>query len=96
MINTVRGRLTLWYVSVLALVLATFSVILYALMSRSLYERMDSGLRSIIEVSTRSLTNDTEEGARRIEESRSSCSRGRTDLSALRSVTAKPWALPLH
>ncbi|MGH9832587.1 MAG: sensor histidine kinase [Blastocatellia bacterium] len=62
MINTVRGRLTLWYVSVLALVLVTFSVILYALMSRALYERMDSGLRSIIEVSTRSLTNDIEEG----------------------------------
>jgi heavy metal sensor kinase len=62
MINTVRGRLTLWYVSVLALALVTFSIILYALMSRALYERMDSGLRSIIEVSTRSLTNDTEEG----------------------------------
>lgn len=62
MINTVRGRLTLWYVSALALVLATFSITLYILMARTLYVRVDDGLRSIIQVSIRSLSNDAEEG----------------------------------
>jgi heavy metal sensor kinase len=49
-------------VSVLALVLATFSVTLYFLMARSLYKRVDDGLNSIIEVSIKSLGNDAEEG----------------------------------
>jgi two-component system OmpR family sensor kinase len=62
MINTVRGRLTLWYVTVLALVLAIFGAAFYVLLSRTLYARIDNGLRSLIEVSTRSLSNDLEEG----------------------------------
>jgi two-component system OmpR family sensor kinase len=62
MINTVRGRLTLWYVAVLALALAAFGAAFYLLASRALYKRVDSGLRSLIEVSIRSLTNDAEEG----------------------------------
>ncbi len=62
MINTVRWRLTLWYVSALALVMIAFSVILYALASRALYQRLDDGLRSLIEVSAKSLRNDAEEG----------------------------------
>jgi two-component system OmpR family sensor kinase len=62
MLETVRWRLTLWYVSALALVLAAFSLTFYLLISRALYNRMDGGLRSIIEVSTRSLVNDIEEG----------------------------------
>jgi len=62
MFNTVRGRLTLWYVSVLAIVLVAFSVGVYMLLSRALYARVDDGLRSTIEISTRSLSNDIEEG----------------------------------
>ena len=62
MINTVRGRLTLWYVTVLALVLTIFGAAFYILLSRALYTRVDNGLRSLIEVSTRSLSNDLEEG----------------------------------
>ncbi|HKX28428.1 MAG TPA: heavy metal sensor histidine kinase [Blastocatellia bacterium] len=62
MINTVRGRLTLWYVSVLALVLVAFSVSLYVLAARTLYARLDNSLRSLIEISTKSLSNDLEEG----------------------------------
>ena len=62
MINTVRGRLTLWYVTALALVLAIFGAAFYVLLSRALYARMDNGLLSLIEVSTRSLSNDLEEG----------------------------------
>jgi two-component system, OmpR family, sensor kinase len=62
MIDTVRGRLTLWYVTALALVLAIFGVAFYVLLSRALYARVDNGLRSLIEVGARSLSNDLEEG----------------------------------
>jgi len=62
MINTVRGRLTLWYVTVLALVLAIFGAAFYVLLSRALQARVDNGLLSLVEVSTRSLSNDLDEG----------------------------------
>lgn len=62
MINTVRGRLTLWYVSALALILILFSVAVYAIFSRALHRRVDHALRSTIEISITSLTHDTQEG----------------------------------
>ncbi len=62
MINTVRGRLTLWYVSALALILVLFGVAVYVLLSRALHRRVDSALRSTIEISITSLTHDTQEG----------------------------------
>ncbi|MGA9771872.1 MAG: heavy metal sensor histidine kinase [Blastocatellia bacterium] len=61
-LDSVRVRLTLWYVGVLALVLISFSVMVYTLLSRSLYHRVDEGLQSSIEVAIKSLTNDLEEG----------------------------------
>jgi heavy metal sensor kinase len=42
--------------------LAAFSLILYVLAARALYQRLDDDLRSLIEVSTKSLGNDAEEG----------------------------------
>lgn len=71
MIQTVRWRLTLWYMSVLALVMVAFSFTLYALLSRALYNRMDTGLRAVIEISIRSLSNDLEEGQSRESAARS-------------------------
>jgi two-component system OmpR family sensor kinase len=62
LLDSVRVRLTLWYVSVLALVLVAFSAAVYVLLSRSLHQRVDEGLRSVVEVATKSLTHDTEEG----------------------------------
>jgi two-component system, OmpR family, sensor kinase len=62
MINTVRGRLTLWYVSALALILVTFGAAVYVMLSRALHRRVDDALRSTLEISITSLTNDTEEG----------------------------------
>jgi heavy metal sensor kinase len=62
MINTVRGRLTLWYVAVLALALAAFGATFYFLASRALYTRVDNDLRSLIGLSNISLIHDTEEG----------------------------------
>ena len=64
-LDSVRVRLTLWYVSILAFVLVVFSVVVYELLSRSLNERVDDGLRSVVSVATVSLTHDTEEGQTR-------------------------------
>jgi two-component system, OmpR family, sensor kinase len=62
MINTVRGRLTLWYVSALALILVVFGVAVYVMLSRALHRRVDEALRSTLEISVTSLTHDTQEG----------------------------------
>src|SRR5688500_1881388 len=62
MLNTVRGRLTLWYVSALALILVTFGVSVYVMLSRALHRRVDEALRSTLEISTTSLTHDAQEG----------------------------------
>ncbi|HYO64021.1 MAG TPA: heavy metal sensor histidine kinase [Pyrinomonadaceae bacterium] len=62
MINTVRGRLTLWYVNALALILVAFGVAVYVMLSRALHRRVDEALRSTLEISITSLTHDTQEG----------------------------------
>ncbi|HEY0726876.1 MAG TPA: hypothetical protein VGD38_02330 [Pyrinomonadaceae bacterium] len=62
MIDTVRGRLTLWYISSLALILILFGISVYVMLSRALHRRVDEGLRSTIEISITSLTHDTQEG----------------------------------
>lgn len=62
MLESVRARLTLWYVSVLALVLAAFSFGIYALLSNALYARVDEGLRSVVDITIKSLANDIDEG----------------------------------
>src|SRR5262249_55015750 len=62
MFNSVRTRLTLWYVSVLGVVLVASSITLYVLESRALYANMDNDLRSFLEVTVRSFENDLKEG----------------------------------
>ena len=46
MFDSVRVRLTLWYLGLLALVLIVFSAGVYALLRQSLYERLDSAVRN--------------------------------------------------
>ena len=46
MFGSVRLRLTLWYVCVLALALVAFGALVYGLLRRGLYDRVDSGLRA--------------------------------------------------
>ena len=65
MFESVRARLTLWYVSALALILIIFGVAVYVMLSRALHRRVDQALSSTIEISIRSLTNDAEEGQSR-------------------------------
>jgi heavy metal sensor kinase len=62
MIDSVRSRLTLWYVSILAGVLVLFSVGVYGWLSRVLHERLDTNLRALVEVAATSLRHDTAEG----------------------------------
>jgi two-component system, OmpR family, sensor kinase len=62
MVDSVRTSLTLWYVSILALVLVVFSIGVYSLMSRALYARVDENLRSVIQITIKSLSHDAEEG----------------------------------
>jgi len=62
MLDSVRVRLTLWYVGVLALVLVGFSAALYALVSRSLYEDLDDNLRLSLETVAVKLVRELGEG----------------------------------
>jgi two-component system OmpR family sensor kinase len=62
MIDTVRTRLTVWYVSMLAFVLIGVIAVIYVLLSRALYQRIDDNLYSVIGIATTSLANDLAEG----------------------------------
>jgi heavy metal sensor kinase len=62
MIDSIRAKLTAWYVSVLASVLITFGVGTYLMLSQVLYERVDSGLRLLIDIATSSLAHEANEG----------------------------------
>ncbi len=45
MFKTIRARLTLWYIALLALILIAFSAALYFTLARSLYQQVDNTLR---------------------------------------------------
>lgn len=62
MINSIRTRITLWYVGVLATLLVAFSVGVYSLLARSLYSKVDENLRANVQVAITSLNHDAEEG----------------------------------
>jgi heavy metal sensor kinase len=62
MLDTVRARLTLWYVSLLAAILVVVIVMIYVLLARALYVRIDDSLRVITQIVATSLANDLAEG----------------------------------
>ena len=62
MIETVRARLTLWHVSVLAAALLLVGGLIYVLLARALYARIDDNLDAVVHVAMTSLTNDLAEG----------------------------------
>src|SRR5687768_15636657 len=62
MLDTVRTRLTAWYVSLLAAILFVVIAMIYVLLSRALYARIDDGLRAVLQIATTSLDNDLGEG----------------------------------
>ncbi|MBI1765310.1 MAG: HAMP domain-containing protein [Acidobacteria bacterium] len=63
MVDSVRTKLTLWYVGVLALVLLAFSTGVYALAARKLNARLDAGLRTTVEGTARLFVHEKEEGS---------------------------------
>jgi two-component system, OmpR family, sensor kinase len=62
MLDTVRTRLTLWYIGVLALALIVFSIGVYAMMARKLGGRLDTGLQTAMEGTARLFEHEKEEG----------------------------------
>jgi two-component system, OmpR family, sensor kinase len=62
MLDSVRTRLTLWYIGVLALALALFSVGVYSLLGHTLRQRLDEGLRASIKAAAASLAHEIDEG----------------------------------
>ena len=61
-IETVRGRLTAFYVTVLALVLLIVGGLIYGLLARALYSRVDDNLHALVQITATSLANDLAEG----------------------------------
>jgi heavy metal sensor kinase len=62
MLETVRARLTLWYVSLLAAILLVVLGMTYVLLARSMYQRIDDGLQVLSQIAATSLANDLGEG----------------------------------
>lgn len=62
MIQSLRGRLTVWYVSVLAIVLVSVSLMIHVLLGRELHDRIDENLRAVTGIAVTSLSNDLAEG----------------------------------
>jgi two-component system, OmpR family, sensor kinase len=60
--ESVRARLTLWYVSVLAAILIVSIALIYLLLARALYARIDETLHAVMQIAQTSLTNDLNEG----------------------------------
>jgi heavy metal sensor kinase len=60
-IETVRGRLTAYYVSMLAATLVIVGGLIYVLLARALYSRIDDNLIGLVDIATTSLTNDLDE-----------------------------------
>jgi len=60
MFHSVRARLTLWYVAVLALVLVAFSISVYAVVTAILYDSLDTELGATIDETRLSLVYEIE------------------------------------
>jgi heavy metal sensor kinase len=61
MLDSVRVRLTLWYVGVLGLLLIGFSVAVYSVMSRVLYGRVDAVLSPVVGGTVSMLAKESDE-----------------------------------
>jgi len=60
--ESVRARLTLWYVSLLAAILIVSIALMYVLLARALYVRIDDTLHAVVQIAHTSLANDLNEG----------------------------------
>ena len=62
MIETVRARLTLWYVSILAAALIVVAALIYILLARAMFVRVDEAVIAGVQIAITSLANDLKEG----------------------------------
>ncbi len=62
MLNSVRTRLAIWHVGILAVVLVSFSLGVYLVLSHNLYQRLDDNLRTTATDTGLSLANDIRDG----------------------------------
>ena len=62
MLDTIRARLTAWYIAVLGTVLVTVSVLTYLLLARAIYARIDDGLHAAAHLAATSLGRDVAAG----------------------------------
>ena len=74
MLETVRSRLTLWYVTILAAILVVVIALIYVLLARALYVRVDDSLHAVVRIAATSLTNDLHEGQDQDDAARSTSS----------------------
>jgi heavy metal sensor kinase len=58
-LHSLRFKLTLWYVFILAILLVAFSSLLYLLLAKSLYQNVDNKLRSLAELIASDATSPT-------------------------------------
>jgi heavy metal sensor kinase len=70
-IETVRARLTWWYVSVLAVILLLVGGLIYVLLARALYARIDENLHAVMQIAMTSRANDIAEGQDTVDAARS-------------------------
>ena len=62
MFDSVRTRLTIWYVGVLALVLIAFCVGVYLLLARDLHHKLDAELTAAVDGAAQLLARELAEG----------------------------------
>lgn len=84
MFDSVRVKLTLWYLAVLALVLIAFSAVIYALLRQSLYERLDAGLRVEIRAMAAAMERELASGAAELD----AVTRAQEERTTQRQATA--------
>jgi two-component system OmpR family sensor kinase len=72
--ESVRARLTAWYVSLLAAILVAVIALIYILLARALYTRIDDSLGAVSQVAATSLANDLNEGQDTVDAARSTAS----------------------
>ena len=61
-VASLRARLTIFYVSALAVALVAVGGLIYVLLARALYSRIDDNLHALLQITNNSLRNDLEEG----------------------------------
>ena len=83
-LDSVRGRLTLFWVAVLATALVTVGGLIYVLLARALYTRIDENLRAVLQIARTSLANDLGEGQDYVDAARSTAAELSLSISIMR------------